>query len=133
MIIYLENLLKNAKEETISTFKMSAELSLTLFCMGGAVLLFVLPKLIGDLTEHNIANLIIKRSCWLIAFYLLVMIGGFMLTIAQKAGYGSGEISVFMFIFGLFGYLMLIGTLFKTLFDIIELWKANIKAKRGIE
>lgn len=111
---------------------MSAELSITIFCLTGTGLFFLLPNLLGKVSENQIIDLLIKRCLYIIGFYLMVMNSAIIHSIATTAGYSTAEITRYMFLFGIAGYLLMVATFLKTAFDIILTYNKMIKEKRGL-
>lgn len=111
---------------------MSAELSITLFCLFGTALFFLMPILLKKVSENQIIDLLIKRCFYIIGLYLMVMNSAIIGSIAQTAGYSTAEIFRYLWIFGTAGYLLMISTFLKTFFDLIELWNKLAKDRRGL-
>ena len=108
-----------------------ASLAITLFILSVAAFLFALPFFAGDFSKNGILNLILKRCCWLLATYLMMLNSAIMATIANFAGLGlTKELVRYMWLFGVAGYLLMGYIVFKTLVDIVELWKKTASEER---
>lgn len=108
-------------------------ISITLFILLCTTVFFLLPRLYGTFSENKIVNIIIVRCCYVIGFYLMVMNAGLFSSIAVSAGYATGEIFRYMWLFGTGGYLLMFFTALKTLFDVAELYNQLVKERRGLE
>ena len=112
---------------------MSAELSITIFCLFATALFFIMPMLLKKISENPIMDLLLKRCFYVIGFYLMVMNSAIISSIATTAGYSTAEIFRYMWIFGQAGYLLMFATFIKTFFDLIMLWQTLAKEKRGLK
>lgn len=111
---------------------MSAELSITLFGLSGVAFFLGLPFLM-DFSKKEWLDMLFKRSCWIIGIYLMVLNAGTMLTIANKGGLVvSYEISFYMYIFSMCGYLLIFYTLMRMFFDFIQLRHLDKQRRRGL-
>ena len=98
-----------------------------LFVTGG---LFIFP-LVKTFSKNEFVNLILKRCCWLIGIYLMVLNSSIMATIAQASGLDlTEEMFRYMLIFGWAGYCMMAFTVFKTLLDVLKLWRIKKENER---
>lgn len=111
---------------------MSAEIAITLFCLAGTSLFFIMPALLKKLVNNPIVDMLLKRCFYIIGFYLMVMNSAIIHSIANTAGYSTAEITRYMFLFGWAGYLLMAATFIKTLFDIVLSYRQLIKEKRGL-
>lgn len=111
---------------------MSAEIAITMFCLAGTGLFFVMPMLLKTISKNQIIDLLLKRCFYVIGFYLMVMNSAIIAGIATTAGYATAEIFRYMWIFGQAGYLLMFATFIKTFFDLMKLWNELAKAKRGL-
>ncbi len=108
-----------------------ASLAITLFILVCAGFLFAVPWFPGELAKNKFADLIMKRCCWILAIYLMMLNSAIMATIADFAGLNlTNEMFRYMWLFGMAGYLLMGYTVLKTFFDIIEMWKASAAEKR---
>lgn len=112
---------------------MTAEIAITAFVIIATLIVFAIPKIYGRFTQNEMINLLITRCCYVIGFFLMVMNAAIIGEIANTAGYTTGVIWRFMWVFGRFGYLLLFFTVIKTVFDTIDLYKQAIKQKRGLD
>ncbi len=107
--------------------------SVTFFMLLATLIILLLPKLYGAFTENQIVNLIITRCCYVLGFYLMIMNAGALASIAESAGYATGELFRYLWLFGWGGYILMFVTGIKTLFDITELYKKLVNERRGLE
>ena len=107
-------------------------ISLVIFILFSTALMFALPTMLGKISENQIINIMLHRCFIIIGFYLMVMNSGIISSIAVNAGYSTGEIFRYLWIFGQAGYLLMFGTFIKTFFDLIMLWQKLAKEKRGL-
>jgi hypothetical protein len=92
--------------------------------------LFILP-FIKEFTKLDWANLIIKRGCWAIAIYLMMLNTAILSTIVKSSGLDVlQEIFRYTWLFGILGYVFLGFMTLKTLIDVMELWKIKKIKKR---
>ena len=102
---------------------MSAELSITIFILTINIGVFLTPVFVKNFSENIFTNLIIKRGIIAIGFYLLMFNASFMATIINHAAIPlENEMFTYMWLFGIFGWLSLIGLAWKTIKDIIKLY-----------
>jgi len=107
----------------------SGSIAVTLF------ILFITGLLIFGSSRdysHNIfANLIIKRSMIVIAFYLMTLNSAIIAVIANSAGLEvTSELFMFMWLFGYGGYLAIVFLVLKTLYDVLKDWDIYKTKKR---
>lgn len=111
---------------------MTAEFAISVFITLSTTLFFLLPRIYGNFSDNKLVNIIIVRCCYIIGFYLMVMNSAIIAEIATTAGYTTGIIFRYMWLFGVGGYLLMVVTALKTLFDIVELYKKLVKERRGL-
>ena len=98
-----------------------------LFVAGG---LFALPFK-KDLTTSPFSNMILRRGCWAIAIYLMMLNASIMATIAASSGLDlTGEMFRYMWLFGTAGWIFLGFFVLKTILDLTKLWKVDKTNKR---
>lgn len=103
---------------------MSAELSITVFVLFSTGFLIALPFWKKQFAKNQLVDLLLKRCCWSIAAYLMVLNSAIMATIASTASLTlTDELFRYMWLWGTGGWIFLGFTVLKTLFDIVELWK----------
>lgn len=107
-------------------------ISISLFILVATLLFFLLPRLYGTFSENPIVNLVITRCCYVIGFYLMVMNAGLISSMASNAGYGTTEIFMYLWLFGVGGYLLMFITGIKTIFDVVGLYTKMAKERRGL-
>jgi hypothetical protein len=103
-----------------------------IFILFATLLIFLLPKLFGQFSANQIINVLLTRCCVIIGFYLMVMNAGIIHSVATQAGYMTGEITQFLYLLGLAGYLLMAATFLKTTFDLILNYKNQVKERRGL-
>ena len=100
-----------------------AELAITFFMMAITGVLFYIPFKI-KFSPNKYVNLIIKRGCFVVGFFLMALNSAIMSTIADTAGLElTREMFTMMVIFGWGGWIAAIFMIFKTLIDTIQLYK----------
>ena len=98
-----------------------------LFVTGG---LFLLPFK-KKFSDNHISNMVLRRGCWSIALYLMMLNASIMATIASASGIDlTREMFRYMWLFGWAGWLFIGFTVLKTLFDVIKMWKIENDNKR---
>jgi hypothetical protein len=98
-----------------------------LFVTGG---LFLLPFK-KKFSDNHISDMILKRGCWTIGIYLMMLNASIMATIASSSGIDlTQEMFRYMWLFGWAGWLFIGFTVLKTLFDVIKMWKVDKENKR---
>jgi hypothetical protein len=107
-----------------------AGLAITIFVLLTVAALAALPFIV-TFAKNKITNLIMKRCCWLLAIYLMMLNSAMMSTIADNAGIGlTDELFRYMWLFGVAGYIFMGYLVIKTIFDIIELYNEILSEKR---
>ena len=92
--------------------------------------LYVLP-FVKDFSKNEYVNVILKRGCWVIAIYLSTLNFAIMHTISTKAELGIGnEMSTYMFLAGLAGYVMMGYMVIMLLFNLFTIKKNNDEKRR---
>jgi len=101
---------------------------------GIAIVIFILFIVIfllyigfrGHLVQDEIANLILRRVCFLLAIYLMILNSTMVATIAGAANLDlTNELFTYMTIFGYAGYIALIYIMFRTIVDYLGLWRGK--------
>ena len=109
----------------------STSISIVLFIIIINVLLFIIPLMKKEMLEHEIANIILRRSLMALGFYLAVLNTAIVQTLAVTAGLSiNSELSQYMFLLGTAGYIMLASTVLKTMFDVIKSYSLSKEKKR---
>lgn len=107
-----------------------SSIAITLFVLFVSFGLFILP-FVKQFSKFEITNLILKRACWTIAIYLMVLNSAIMATIAEFAGIDlTAEMFRYMWLFGTAGYVLMGFMVLKTLFDVIKLYKIKKTKER---
>lgn len=109
---------------------MSAHVAIMMFILTPTGVLFFLP-FFKKFSKSEITNLIIKRSMWVVATYLMVLNSAIAATIAADAGLDlTREMFQYMWMFGTLGYVLMGWLVLSTLFEVLKLWKKNATNKR---
>ena len=104
-----------------------ASLAITLFVIIINICLLIVGLNKQIVLSRNIfLNIVFKRSCLLIMFYLMTLNSAIMASISNSIGLGvNKEMFLYMFLFGYGGYLFMFFIGIKTLFDVVKMW--NVK------
>jgi len=117
-------------EEPVTT-NSTAGIAIIIFILIVTLTLFLLPFLKKDFAKNQFANLLLKRSCWLIAIYLMMFNSVIVATIANSANLPlTSELFRYMWLFGTMGYVFMGFVVLKTLLEAMELWKLKKHKKR---
>ena len=109
---------------------MGSSLSITIFILVISSALYLLPFK-TRFSKSDLLNMIIGRGCWIIATFFMTLNSAIMSTIATTAGIPvTGEMKMYMFIFGWAGYTLMLYLFLRTLFDSLKMWKENAKLNR---
>lgn len=108
-----------------------SSVAIVMFILSITLGLFIFPFVKKNIVEHPITNLILRRSCWVIAIYLTMMNAAIVATIADSAGIAvQNEMFRYMWLAGVAGYLMMGYLVISTLFNTLKLWKVLVTNKR---
>jgi len=108
----------------------SGSIAITIFILVITGGLFILP-FVTRFSEKDWLNLIFKRSCWVVAIYLMVLNSSIMATIAQSAGLPlTQEMFRYMWLFSVGGYLMMGYLVISTLLNVLKMWKIKKEGDR---
>jgi len=108
-----------------------ASLSITLFILLSTLGLFVLPFVVRRFSKNKFLDLSIKRGCWIVALYLMVLNSTIIVQIAEFAGIEVNQaLYRYMWLFGWVGYVFIMFTFIKTLLDLVEMWKKSARDLR---
>ncbi len=109
---------------------MSAEIAVTMFILTVNLGIFALPFLV-DFSKSQFTNLLLRRCCWVLGIYLLMLNAAIMSTIASNSALPlTNEMFRYMWLFGMAGYVLMGYLVLKTLVDLLTLSKQNIKTRR---
>lgn len=106
---------------------------------GIAIVIFILTITIGliilpfkkEFSKNAISNLFMRRACWAIGIYLMMLNSAIMATIASASGLDLiQEMFRYMWLFATLGWLFIGFTALKTLFDILEIMNEKKRKKR---
>ena len=106
----------------------STSLAITIFILLISGIIMLLPLLFDYLLRrpfvpNKLLNLILRRCCYLIGVYLLILDSTIMASLAHAAGIPlQNEMWFFMRFFGIAAYLIIIYILFQTLIDLLKSW-----------
>ncbi len=115
---------------------MSIQIALTAFFMSLPLFLVGLPFWVErsgkTFNDNVVTHLIIKRCCWILACWLMTVVSAVMLTMTVADGTFnvSGEISMYLSLFGWAGYLLMFWLIFTTIRDAVTLRNLEVKQKR---
>ena len=108
-----------------------ASVAITVFILAVSIGLFGLAAAIHRYCKDTIAFLIIKRSVTVIAIYLMMLNSAIMATIASSSGLPlTSEMFRYMWLFGVAGYVSMGYLVFKTLIDVVRMWKEQVKVRK---
>ena len=110
---------------------MSAQIAVVMYLLFVPSILILLP-FFKRFSEHPIADLVIRRACWVIAIYLLMMDTPIIADIAITAGIGAEHelMNIYLFLFGWVGYVFLGFFVLGTLWEVLKDWKVSNKKRR---
>lgn len=128
----------------VSTDNVSpSTIAITMFILVVTFTLFILPFIKSDFVgaekdptradrfAKQMVNLILKRSCWTIATYLMMLNSAIMATLAQTSNLPIlNEMFRYMWLFGIAGWMMIFFLMFSTVIQLTKLWRKNLEAKR---
>ena len=113
-----------------ASVQMVGSIAIALFILMVSAGLFILPFK-KEFSQHHISNMVLKRGCWSIAIYLMMLNASIMATIAAASGLDlTKEMFRYMWFFGWAGWLFIGFTFLKTVLDVIKLWKVDKENKR---
>lgn len=122
---YISQQTKNGGESSLGS------LAITIFILGITAALYY-----GGFSERKwsqipVVNLMVKRSLILLATFLMVLNSAIMADISTAFNLGlESEMFMYMWIFGRGGYALMIIIFFKTIFDVLGMWKQSKKEER---
>lgn len=100
---------------------MTEALSITIYVMSIVIGLYGLPFVVREFGDSPIVDLIIRRGCWIIATFLLMLAGAIMATLSDSASLGvTQEMFRFMWLAGSAGWIMMLWLVWGTLKAIIR-------------
>lgn len=110
---------------------MSASLSITFFIMVVAGIFLTIPFIVPRLKERDVMSLILRRCSFIVGIFLMMFNAAIVATIADTASIGvTEELFRYMWIIGRAGWIFVLFTMIKTLFDVLKLWKIQTAEKR---
>lgn len=105
---------------------MTAELAVTIFILYSTIGILALPSIVGEFSKNRFLDLVLKRGCWVIGIYLMMLNASIVATLAQSNSLPvTQELFRYLWLFGTVGYLFMGYTVLKTGVDALQLW--NLK------
>jgi len=105
-------------------------LPIMIFILSITFMIFLIPFYV-KFHENEIANLVIRRGCWILTLFLMVLNSAIAATLAEISGLPlTSEMFTYMFIFGWAGYVGMMIMGFKTMLDFLNLMKERKQKKR---
>ena len=85
------------------------------------------------LSESEYFNLIVRRLCYVLATYLMIWNTTLMATmaVATRLNVIVGDLWLYLRLFGIVAYILIIYLIFKTIVDLLTIWKDSQDEKRG--
>lgn len=117
----------------MADYILSGDLSITIFVLVVTGGLIALPFIVGrnGFSKNVFVDTIFRRGCWVVGLYLMSLNSAIMATIATHTGLTvNQEMFMYMWLFGWGGYLMMFYLAFKTLLDLLEMWKMKKMEER---
>jgi len=88
----------------------------------------------SNITTNILVDLIIKRSCFVLAIYMMILNATIVATIAGAANLDvTREMFMYVSVFGYLGYASMVYLIFKTLIDYLKIWNGLKREDRGFE
>jgi len=108
-----------------------APVAVTIFILSMVFSLFALPLVIKRFSHHELLDQLLKRLCWLVALFLLILVSVMILTIAENANLGLfNEIFRFTWILMWGCYLFIVWLILSFFFNVIGMWGKRKREKR---
>ncbi len=129
--LVLENfeVIKNTK--LISNKDTTSGISITLFVLLVTSIFFVIPFVIPRLKENDVMALILRRCSFLVGIFLMMFNAAILSSIVEASLLGlEDEMFRYMWLFGRAGWIFMMFLFFKTILDVMKLWKIQKKEKR---
>lgn len=111
---------------------MSAEISITLFVLAISATFFLLPRLLGNFTSNEIANIALNGSCLSIGYFSMLMNIAVIMEFATAAGYSIDALRTYLTVIFLVILMLMFYTIIYMSYRIFELVKLNKKKERGL-
>ena len=107
-----------------------AGIAIVIFILAVTGGLFILPFK-KRFSKNEFANMVLKRGCWVIAIYLMMLNSSIMATIASASGMDlTGEMFRYMWLFGVAGYVFMGFMVLMTLVNAMQMWKVKKNKQR---
>lgn len=116
----------------------SGGLAVMLFVLLITGLVFFYPLLKDylrqPLSNNEYLNLTYRRLCYILATYLMILNSAIMAQVSVKSGLLlHNEMFLYLRLFGIAAQILIYYMIFKTILDLLNIWKENKKEKRGHE
>jgi len=112
--------------------KMGTPFGIIFFMLAIISALYIVPFKIEQFTQNKVTDFIMKRGCWIIATFLVVMTSAMVATLASEAGIPlTSELFTVMWLFGWGGWIMLIWLGFGTITGTFKMWSELTEQKRA--
>jgi len=110
----------------------SGSTSVVIFVLAINLLLFFVPLLNKVFVEHEIINLFIRRAMIAIGFYMFALNTVLVASIATTLNLPVTHelLNIYLWLFGVFGYIMIVVTVLGTFLQGIMMFMANKKSER---
>ena len=107
-------------------------LAVVIFVLLSALGFLLLPFIKKEFSPNEYANIIIRRGCWVIGIYLMMLNSVIVVEISSHITGASlsQELFRYMWIYGTIGYLMLGFLVLGTLLETMKLYKFKKEKKR---
>lgn len=117
----------STNEKILNSVEMDgmAALSITLFLLAIAGSLFITPKIVKKFHENWWTDTIIRRAFIIAGIYVMVLISAMMATISETFNLGLEQefLQTFVPLFGWAGYGMMVWMIYKTIVDLLSMYK----------
>ncbi len=106
-------------------------IAITMFILSISAGLFMLP-FFTKFTQDEVNSLIMRRGCYVLGIYLMMLNSAMMATISKFAGLGlEQEMLQYMWVFGLLGYMAMAYLIYMTIVDILRFRYMKKQAERN--
>lgn len=110
---------------------MSAQLAVTWFVLISAIGVFSLPFIVKRFAKNLFLDTLIRRLCVVLGLFLMVMNSTIVGEIANTISVDMREaVFKYMIFFGWAGYIAIVLTIVKSIFDLIEIHRKIVENKR---
>jgi len=114
----------------------SGGLAIAIFVLLITGVLFFFPLLMDylrkPLSESEYFNLVVRRLCYILATYLMILNSAIMAQIAVRSSLLlQNEMFLYLRLFGIVAYILIFYLVFKTVLDLMSIWRDSQNEKRG--